>query len=183
MEIGVDDDVVTTVSGNLVHFLDPRPGEIIIEDIAHALSHQCRFGGHTREFYSVAQHSHLVSWLVADGARGRVREMCLAGLLHDAAEAYVVDIPRPVKRLFPEYKSLADAMTAHIFRLYGLDMKMLDLVKLYDTIALVTEGRDLIDKWAFQTDFGVEPLPTKIHPMPAYEAKRHFLNRFHELYI
>ena len=84
-------DWIQTMSGVIFYPLDPRPEEIRIEDIAHALSHQCRFAGHCREFYSVAEHSVRVS-------RELPQEFMLWGLLHDASEAYLVDLPRPIKR-------------------------------------------------------------------------------------
>ena len=84
-------DWIQTFTGRAFYVLDPRPEDVDIEDIAHALSMQCRFAGHCREFYSVAQHSVTASWLVPP-------EDALWGLLHDAAEAYVVDLPRPIKR-------------------------------------------------------------------------------------
>src|ERR1017187_10636100 len=77
---------ITTFSG--IHFwpLLPNPADIRIEDIAHALSNQCRFAGHAREFYSVAEHSVRVSQLCPP-------EDALWGLLHDASEAYLTDVP------------------------------------------------------------------------------------------
>ena len=81
-----------TCTGRRVHIAAPLPEEIAVEDIAHALSHTCRFAGHTREFYSVAQHSVLVSELLED------RRASLWGLLHDASEAYLHDLTRPLKR-------------------------------------------------------------------------------------
>src|SRR4051794_15527189 len=87
---------ITTFSRRQFWPLDPHSDEIHIEDIAHSLSQQCRFGGHSRSFYSVAQHSCLVSALCkANDA--------LWGLLHDASEAYLGDIPRPLKSL-PEFE-------------------------------------------------------------------------------
>jgi uncharacterized protein len=84
-------DWIQTYTGKQFWPLSPLPEDIVIEDIAHALSMQCRFGGHVRTFYSVAQHSVHVSLLVEP-------QYALWGLLHDAAEAYLVDLPRPIKK-------------------------------------------------------------------------------------
>jgi len=93
-----------TASGKRFWPLDPRPEDICIEDIAHALSHICRFGGHVREPYSVAQHSVIVSMIVKP-------ENALYGLLHDAAEAYAGDMVRPLKRGMPAYRSIESAVS------------------------------------------------------------------------
>lgn len=84
-------DWIQTFTGNQFWPLDPRAEEIDIVDIAHSLSMQCRFNGHTEHFYSVAEHCCHVSDFLPDGLK-------LAGLLHDASEAYLCDIPRPIKR-------------------------------------------------------------------------------------
>ncbi|MGD0775965.1 MAG: phosphohydrolase [Candidatus Solibacter sp.] len=81
--------------------LDPNPEKILVEDIAHALAHQCRFGGHASTFYSVAEHSVHVSKLCP-------AEDALWGLLHDASEAYLVDLARPLK-LLPEFAAYREA--------------------------------------------------------------------------
>ena len=84
-------DFIPTASGLHFDYRDIMRNEVKIEDIAHALSHLCRFGGHVPRFYSVAQHSVIVSHLVPP-------EHALGALLHDATEAFVQDVVRPVKR-------------------------------------------------------------------------------------
>ena len=103
-------DWIQTYTGKQFWPIDPRACEITIEDIAHALSLQCRFSGHCREFYSVAQHSCLVSSYCIDEDAGW-------GLLHDAAEAYLVDLPRPIKRfssLGVEYRKAEERVMAAV---------------------------------------------------------------------
>ena len=92
-----------TTTGRQFWPASPDPEQIQIEDIAHALSNLCRFGGHTREFYSVAQHSVLVSQNVPDDLR-------LVGLMHDATEAYCGDMIRPLKNVLPEFKELENGI-------------------------------------------------------------------------
>src|ERR1017187_4953916 len=91
------DGSITTFSGIRFWPLLPNPADIRIEDIAHALSNQCRFGGQAREFYSVAEHCVRVSQLCRP-------EDALWGLLHDASEAYLSDVPAPMKEL-PEFEA------------------------------------------------------------------------------
>lgn len=89
-EFATREHSVQTVSGRLVDLIDPDPASIAIDDIAHSLSMQCRYNGHIRHFYSVAQHSVLVAAVCPP-------EHAMWGLLHDAAEAYTGDIVRPVR--------------------------------------------------------------------------------------
>src|SRR3954465_1994545 len=84
-----------TVSGRFVNPFDPDPDQLDIGDIARALANVCRFGGHCRSFYSVAQHSVIVSELVEQ--RGGDVEDVFAALMHDASEAYLGDMPHPIK--------------------------------------------------------------------------------------
>lgn len=84
-------DYFITFTGKKFYFSDPLPEMICLADIAHALAHQCRFGGHAKRFYSVAEHSVLVSYLVPP-------HLALKGLLHAAAKAYYGDIVRPLKQ-------------------------------------------------------------------------------------
>lgn len=138
-------------SGRYINFVAPDQNLFCIHDIAHALSHTCRFGGHTRVFYSVAQHSVLVSHLVPEDDR-------FAALMHDAAEAYVGDVPTPLKQLLPEYKAIEKRMEACLFERFGLYDGLPSSVKEADLIMLATEQRDLMvggsndAKWAVIAD-------------------------------
>src|SRR5580692_700756 len=91
-------DWIQTATGRQFWPMDPRPDEIFIDDIAHALSMLCRFGGHCLRFYSVAEHSVLLS-------RVAPQKHKLWALLHDASEAYLVDVPRPIKPMLVGYKA------------------------------------------------------------------------------
>ena len=97
--VGTKYSYINTQSGRHFNYQRQRSEDICIEDIATALSHECRFAGHTDHFYSVAQHSVLVSEMLPP-------ELALEGLLHDAMEAYFKDIPTPLKSLMPGYKKL-----------------------------------------------------------------------------
>lgn len=98
---------IQTFAGKHFNYLDIQQDAIEIEDIANALSNICRFAGHLPEFYSVGQHSVLTSYLVP-------QEFALEALLHDAAEAYLQDIPDPLKRLLPDYRAIEDQVDAAI---------------------------------------------------------------------
>lgn len=117
--------------------LDPRADEVRIEDIAHSLSLLCRFGGHCRRFYSVAEHSVHV-------ARQVSREAALWGLLHDASEAYVCDLPRPLKRMLPGYSLIERKVHLAIAEHFGLPAGMPAEVKAADEAMLLTEARQLM---------------------------------------
>lgn len=167
--------VILTSSGNLFDFRIPEQCAIDIEVIAHALSNQCRFGGHCREFYSVAQHSVLVSYLVP-------AEHALKALLHDAAEAYLVDVPSPIKPLIPGYSVLERRVHEAVFAAFGLTPELPPEVRHCDLVALATEKRDLMPEdgpWALLE--GVSTDPYEIVPLMSQTAKKLFLDRFYEL--
>lgn len=126
-----------TQSGLCLDVLDPRPEQICIQDIARGLAYQCRFTGQTSEFYSVAAHSCLVSLLVSP-------QNALAGLLHDAAEAYINDIPRPVKPLLHGYKTIEDAITKVIFSVYRLPYPSSPEIRRADAVAVCIEQSILL---------------------------------------
>lgn len=95
-------EYIHTWTGKEFNFLDVKTEDICIEDIAHALSLQCRFNGHIGEFYSVAEHSMMVADLVAEETEDPT--VILTALLHDASEAYLGDIVSPLKQFLPDYK-------------------------------------------------------------------------------
>jgi hypothetical protein len=165
---------ITTRTGRLFDVLNPRPGDVDIEDIAHALAHSCRWGGHCCVFFSVAQHSVMVSRHVPE-------EHALWGLLHDAAEAYLVDMPRPIKRLLPDYQEMEERIMHAVCLRFGLDNTEPLVVKEVDMQLLATEARVLgmhPERWGSALS---KPLIVEFVPQAPGGAKRDFLERFQEL--
>jgi hypothetical protein len=132
-----DDLSIETASG--LEFRINKP-EFRIEDIAHALSMQCRYTGHTRVFYSVAEHCLLVADLMERYGQGNPFE----GLMHDAAEAYLSDIAAPWKVLLPDYKILEKRIETPLRQHFGLPIEMSPIVKEFDWVALFVEAYFLI---------------------------------------
>lgn len=168
-----------TYSGCKFHPFDPKPEEVRIEDIAHALSNLCRFAGHTKVFYSVAQHSYLVA------------EHCpptyqLLGLLHDAAEAYLMDLPSPVKNdsSMADYRLLEARVQAVIFKAFQVALPphaangMPPVVAHIDAQMLATEARDLLgpppEPWLWLPD----PYLEVVQPVAPQMAETEFLRAF-----
>ena len=149
------------------------PDTINIKDIAHALSNTCRWGGHTDHFYSVAQHSVLCSYECHHK---------MWGLMHDAAEAYLCDMPYPVKQALPNFQVYETDLLEVIAERFGLCFPLPDDVKEADLILYRTEIRDLFnDDWEEPLVEGVDPLPETIYPLCPAVAKEQFLNRWTEL--
>jgi 5'-deoxynucleotidase YfbR-like HD superfamily hydrolase len=167
---------VSTFLGNRFYPLEPRIDHVAIEDIAHGLAFQCRFNGQTQEFYSVAQHSLIVASLVP-------AELRLAALLHDAAEAYLGDMVKPLKVLLPAFGAIEDQVGAIIAAAFGIDFSDYGPIKRADLIALATEKRDLMphsaERWAYLDDIGA--LPKRIVTMSPGQAKQEFLDEFTRL--
>lgn len=167
---------IQTYTGRRFNPTNPVPSSITIEDIAHALSMQCRFSGHINSFYSVAQHSVLVSY-ICDSSDA------LAGLLHDASEAYLVDIPRPIKKSgkFDNYLDFEIKMEKAIADRFNVPDKMPPSVKMADDLLLSTEARDLLTPKRDDWQLLMEPLPFKIIPWSQQEAKNLFIKRYCQL--
>jgi hypothetical protein len=170
-----------TVSGRKVHVLDPMPEDILIEDIAHSLSHVCRFGGHVAQFYSVAQHSVGVS-------RNVPKVHARAALLHDAAEAYIGDVIRPLKQCLPDYMAIERLWERVIVERFELDMSQAAVgsIKLADVRMLLTERRDVAPReWQDHTwkqdEEGFRPYPGRIRPLSTEAARALFLDRWDEV--
>lgn len=166
---------ILLASGVYFDFLDPESCSFEIEDIAHGLSHICRFAGHCREFYSVAQHSVYVSQIVPP-------EHAFAGLMHDAAEAYVGDIAKPLKDLLPEYRVIEDRVEVALLARHGLTLPLHPSIKEADIVMLATEQVALMrnrDDWEYTR--GRKPADIDIQPMQPREARDFFLARYAEL--
>ena len=179
------DDWFVTHSGRVFFVRDPDPSAICIEDVAHALAHVCRFGGHCDTHYSVAQHSIFVSHEVTP-------HLALHALLHDAAEAYIGDVIRPLKHQLPEYKAIEVRVEAAIAEAFGLRPLIAierEAIKAADRVALATERRDVHPlaesmsrkvRWV-EDELRVKPSPRKIVPMSAMGAGDAFRSRFADL--
>jgi hypothetical protein len=168
---------IQTYTGKKFSLTRPRPDDVEIKDIAHALSLQARFNGHTTRFYSVAQHCVLVAHACP------TRPMW--GLLHDAAEAYTGDLVRPLKKLLcPAIASIDRGIIEAVARRFGLPLgfERSEEVHRADFLLLATEKRDLLPHdidWGYELP---EPVSNKpIWPVGSDEAQRLFLELFEEI--
>ena len=170
---------IQTYTGKQFDLRDPTPSMICIEDIAHSLSNLCRYVGHSKTFYSVAQHSVIVSYNCTD-----VRW----GLMHDAAEAYIGDISRPLKTLLRDIKEIELEIMHTIANKFALPLPIPDEIETVDNILLATERLYFMEEiptfWGIDYE-DVEPLPLPINKIVAWTpqaAEQEFLRRFHELF-
>lgn len=166
---------ITTSLGTRWYHSDPRPEDVHIEFIAHALARLCRFAGHVNvPMYSVAEHSVRVSYACPP-------EHQLWGLLHDCAESVCVDVPRPLKHIasMDVYRKYEKLSQAAMMKHFGLPLEEPKEVKLADTRLLATEYRDLMPMG--DAIINAEPYPDKIEPWTTEEAERRFLVRYYEL--
>lgn len=169
---------IETYTGKKFELLDPKPDQICIEDIARALSQQCRFTGHTKRFYSVAEHCWHVSFLS--------RPHKLGGLLHDASEAYLSDLSRPVKQLTPvgaPYLELEAKLMRAISLKFGIVFPMPDEVKKADNALLFTEKEQLMTELPWGDDTSTNKIREKAADIALLcwspeEAEKFFLERF-----
>jgi hypothetical protein len=150
-------DWIETYTGKAIYIQDPQPEDLSIIDIAWSLSLQCRYNGHTQRFYSVAEHCVLLSLALPE-------ELALTGLLHDASEAYLTDLPRPLKRCLPDYATYENKLMQCIADAFDIEWPLPGLVK--------------ENVWENLGD----PLPgITIEGWPHLEAYDRFLDRYHNL--
>lgn len=164
-------DWIQTYRGGQFWPLDPRALEIDVFTIAHALAHLCRFGGHCLRFYSVAEHCVLLSRAVPP-------EHALAALLHDAAEAYLVDVPRPIKRMLPTYMAAEHAIEAAIAERFGLDAHLPPIIAEADRRILTDEAAQNMAPPPVPWSTQAEPLGVVLECWPPQRAEVEFLDRF-----
>ena len=170
LKVKSDDPYIHTWSGHRFHFLNPTVDTVCIEDVAHALSLQARFNGHTTELYSVAAHSLVVADLVAQETDDP--RIILAALMHDAAEAYLGDIVSPLKWLLPDYRQYERAVEECIAKKFDLIYPFPPAVHTADMKALEQE----FDSLPPYADRGKTQAIQ--HP---WDVESQFLTRFHEL--
>lgn len=176
-------DWFLTYTGKQFWPLDPRPEDVCIRDIAHHLSLICRFNGACRTHYSVAQHSVLVADLIPAPLK-------LHGLLHDATEAYVGDMVRPLKRDMPAFCEVEKRIAEVIAVKFCLKLPALldkepavrERIKFYDNMALMTERRDLMVKSPFSWSVSEPPDADKVVPLTSSQAETLFLETFDDLW-
>lgn len=170
----IDGVTILTADGVYFDFDNPATG-VTLNTIARGLANTCRFGGQCDPFYSVAEHSVWVSRLVPE-------KYALAGLFHDAAEAFIGDMPRPLKEVLPDYQAVEARVEAAIFPLLGLPIELPNAVKRADVVMLATEQRALMncrDHWKW-TD-KVTPLDIELACLDPQRAYEMFVTRAREL--
>lgn len=170
---------IRTFSGVKFYPLSPDPADVRLVDIAHHLSHQCRWAGAVKSFYSVALHSLHVSMMCR-------KENALAALMHDAAEAYLCDMPSPVKLGMPEYNAHEDQLMRTISSVFHFEYPFADEVHQADQAALYEESKYFFNfergeipavqpprycNWNFEIVCAVSPA----------QVKQWFLSEYHRL--
>lgn len=183
---------IVTYTGKIFDLLNPKPEMVCIEDIAHSLAYQCRYTGHTRQFYSVAQHCVLMA--MDEDLPGDP----LAKLLHDAGETYIGDIAKPWKRLLHvdvprtvqinQHYVLVGDFEHKIQKVIGLalgvDLPYSAGVKESDSRMMATEIRDLMPVMSPDFEWGVDtsnPVKEKVIPWLPEPAEQIFLATYRML--
>lgn len=182
-------DYISTSTGKRFYINQPKAEDFSVEDIAHALSNLCRFTGHSPRFYSVGEHS--LHCLAVAKMVGGTTKQCLYALLHDASEAVMNDLARPVKQNVPQYKDLEDKIMKIMWEVCGLPEPTEEeykFVKKVDNTLIIIEmaqimGRDY-SKEASNLDSFIDKMPIRIdmrEGMGAGGSKDDFLDFYYEL--
>lgn len=193
------DTAIITSANRFFDPLNPDPAEVSIEVVAHALSMICRFTGHLRHFYSVAQHSvHVAEKVIRADIFDDDRQMKKAGLtalLHDASEAYIADVSRPVKQhhAMETYRAIERRIQHAVYdkwqlrdywRKQGpLEQKVKDLLNRADLDLLGLEAQQL-GGWDISTwDIPAPGFSRDLFPLPPLKAKELFMQFYTEMTI
>lgn len=176
----VEDGWMETFTGKQFYFMRPTPEMIDVEDIAHALGKLCRYGGHTRRFYSVAEHCvHLAKWVIRQGGDA---QLALEALMHDASEGYLVDMPRPIKAKLSQYKAIEDVLSQAIALKFGLTYPNRHIIHEADSRILVDERAQAMSKsgneWGID---GLTGLGVTLHFWTPEEAPARWLIAYRSL--
>jgi hypothetical protein len=164
-------DWMQTYTGKQFWPTDPRPEEVDIRDVAHALSLMCRYNGHCLRFYSVAEHSVHV-------AEAAPAELKLVALLHDASEAYLADIIRPVKPFLENYGAVENRLMLAIAQRFQIAWPMPETVKRIDNAILVDERDQIMATPPKDWNLPEPPLDIKLPCWSPAEAEVEFLHAF-----
>lgn len=172
-------DGIELLNGQMFDFFNPSATEISVEELAHVLSNVCRFAGHVRYFYSVAQHAVNASLIVAEGHEK-------AALLHDTAEGFTNDIVTPLKVQVPLFKDIETVIESDMARRFDFQYPLSPEVKLADLQMLKIE-KDILkpstSHWAILDGVEVDHLLDRVdmRPMTPTEACDAFLQRWEEV--
>jgi hypothetical protein len=168
---------IQTHSGRQWFILNPHPSNVHLPDVVWAMSHLCRFTGHTRHFYSVLQHSVYVARLLR--SMGAPPNVVLHGAFHDASEGYLVDVPSPLKAVLPGYQDMEQRTQEAIIRHMGLGPLLpeeKDMVHQADMTMLATEKRDLMAPCvAAWQPIAEPPMVARIEPLMPAGARHAFV--------
>jgi hypothetical protein len=165
---------ISLLNGGFFDYEAPERSRYSIEDIARGLSHTARFSGQTNRVYTVAQHSVLVSKLVPP-------EHALEGLLHDGTEAFLCDVPSPLKRMLPGYVELEKRAEADMCKRFGMKFPFHPSIKEADIRVFLAERRDMqpcVKEVCYE---GYEPYRNKIIAWDSHMSYIYFMRRFKEL--
>lgn len=169
-----------TYTGVKFWALDPYPEEINIDDIAHALSMLCRYGGHCERFYSVAEHCVIMSNLVPE-------RHAKWALLHDASEAYLVDMPRPIKRHMPEYTAIEERLQKVVAKKFGIPDEIPAEVHWFDHNIIFDEIEQNMkvkpDNWNDYASQKLVSVGAVLQYWSPEVAEREYRKRFDRLFI
>ena len=166
---------IQTYTGKLIDPFNVNPDDIDIKDIAHGLSNICRFTGQCSPRYSVGEHSLYVCALLPD-------EWKFAGLLHDASEYLLNDLPPQIKDRLPEYKFAEQQLQDKIYRKFGIHYIDHIKIKEVDEATLYHESIKLFEHNYGHFDYCKNDLPVKIRVYSPKVIEYKFLKRFKELY-